>query len=98
MIYVASWPEKRIEAWNALLKARAIENMSYTIGVNRVGTDANAHHYNGNSACYDSMGNCITEENSNREVILNFTVNKLEQNTLRTKFNFLNDRDNFHLK
>ena len=51
LLYVASWPEKRISAWNALLKARAIENMSYTIGVNRIGADGNGLLYNGKFNC-----------------------------------------------
>ena len=49
LIYVANWPKPRINAWNALLKARAIENMVYTVGVNRIGTDANELEYTGSS-------------------------------------------------
>ncbi|NEW80406.1 MAG: amidohydrolase, partial [Gelidibacter sp.] len=50
LIYVANWPKIRIAAWDTLLKARAIENMCYTVGVNRVGVDANNYEYNGHSA------------------------------------------------
>src|SRR5690606_8547629 len=56
LIYVASWPAKRMVAWDTLLKARAIENMSYCVGVNRVGKDGNNHEYSGNSAAYDVLG------------------------------------------
>ena len=47
LVYVANWPSIRINAWDTLLKARAIENMSYCIGVNRVGEDENGYEYNG---------------------------------------------------
>ncbi|MGB0788609.1 MAG: nitrilase family protein, partial [Marinirhabdus sp.] len=50
LLYVANWPKKRIHAWDVLLKARAIENMSYCIGVNRTGIDDNGHEYPGHSA------------------------------------------------
>ncbi len=49
LIYLANWPAPRNTAWEALLKARAIENLSYCIGVNRVGQDGNGHSYAGNS-------------------------------------------------
>ncbi|HBK70487.1 MAG TPA: amidohydrolase, partial [Flavobacteriaceae bacterium] len=52
LIYVANWPKPRITAWSTLLKARAIENMSYVVGVNRIGADDNGHEYSGNSAAY----------------------------------------------
>ena len=53
---MANWPIYRISAWNDLLKARAIENMCYVIGVNRIGTDKNGWEYNGSSAVYDPLG------------------------------------------
>src|SRR5690606_17940217 len=56
LIYVANWPEARIKAWDALLRARAIENMCYVAAVNRVGTDGNGHRYNGHSQLIDFMG------------------------------------------
>ncbi len=95
LFYVASWPKPRIEAWDTLLKARAIENMSYTIGVNRVGTDANGYEYNGNSAGYDMLGNCITKNNKGEEESLVIEIDKNEQNKVRDKFRFLEDRDYF---
>ncbi|MDX5585850.1 MAG: nitrilase family protein, partial [Aureibaculum sp.] len=54
LLYVANWPKPRINAWNTLLKARAIENMCYCVGVNRVGVDSRGNTYTGNSAVYDS--------------------------------------------
>lgn len=56
LLYVANWPKTRVFAWDTLLKARAIENMSYCVGVNRVGTDDNGHKYDGHSGIYDSLG------------------------------------------
>lgn len=50
ILYVANWPQKRIVHWQTLLKARAIENQSYVIGVNRVGIDSNDLIYSGESA------------------------------------------------
>ncbi|MCL4157306.1 UNVERIFIED_CONTAM: hypothetical protein GTU68_031931, partial [Idotea baltica] len=57
LIYVANWPKRRVDAWDTLLKARAIENMSYCIGVNRVGEDDAGFVYSGHSAAYDALGN-----------------------------------------
>jgi predicted amidohydrolase len=56
MIYVANWPEKRAHSWNTLLQARAIENLSYVAGVNRVGEDGQQIHYSGDSAIIDPKG------------------------------------------
>ncbi|WP_233900735.1 amidohydrolase [Tenacibaculum piscium] len=95
LLYVASWPSSRIDAWDSLLKARAIENMSYTIGVNRVGTDENRHQYNGNSVSYDSQGKCIVKNNTGEEVSLLIEIDKNKQDKIRRKFGFLNDKDTF---
>ncbi|MCL4151052.1 UNVERIFIED_CONTAM: hypothetical protein GTU68_054534, partial [Idotea baltica] len=56
LIYVANWPKPRILAWDTLLKARAIENMSYCVGVNRIGQDINGYEYIGHSAVYGPLG------------------------------------------
>ena len=93
LIYVANWPEKRIDAWDALLKARAIENMSYCIGVNRIGTDANGYNYPGHSGAYDHLGNCVAF--SEKEELCFFTLDKDKMMKTRNKLGFLNDRDRF---
>ena len=95
LLYVASWPKPRIEAWDTLLKARAIENMSYTIGVNRVGVDANNYEYNGNSVAYDMLGNCIDKKNNNEEISVVVELDKESQLKVRNRFLFLEDQDNF---
>lgn len=61
LIYVANWPKTRINAWDTLLKARAIENMSYTIGVNRLGVDGTNLEYVGHSQIVDYLGNSVLE-------------------------------------
>ncbi len=97
LFYVANWPKPRIAAWDALLKARAIENMAYTIGVNRVGLDASNHQYSGHSGVYDCLGNILAEFDNDSEGIATITLNKESQNTIRKKLQFLGDRDQFTL-
>ncbi len=98
LIYVANWPKVRTNAWDALLKARAIENMSYCIGVNRVGMDGNKHEYSGHSSAYDVLGNRIDKIPYDEEAIEVVTLNKNELDTYRKKLNFLEDRDQFTLE
>ncbi len=98
LFYVANWPNVRIQAWDTLLKARAIENMSYCIGVNRVGNDGNSHEYSGHSAAYDALGNRIDNIAFDKEAVEIVTLHKYDIENSRTKFNFLNDMDVFTLK
>jgi predicted amidohydrolase len=97
LIYVANWPKVRIAAWDALLKARAIENMSYCIGVNRVGLDGNNHEYSGHSAAYDVLGKRLDTIPTDKEAIEIVTLNKKDLEIYRMKLNFLEDRDEFSL-
>lgn len=97
LIYVANWPKSRIQAWDALLKARAIENMSYTIGVNRIGQDDYKLEYDGHSQVVDFLGNYILEPIETRGVFI-VELNKETLLLAREKFNFLNDQDSFVLK
>ena len=98
LLFVANWPKPRINAWDVLLKARAIENMCYCIGVNRVGLDANNHEYSGNSAVYDVLGEKISHIKPETEQIEIVELNKTHISTNRQKFQFLNDRDLFTLR
>ncbi|AWX44248.1 Hydrolase YafV [Flagellimonas maritima] len=95
ILYVANWPKPRIDAWDTLLKARAIENMSYCIGVNRIGLDNLGHEYSGHSAVYDTLGNQISY--SEDEEILYATLVKQHIDSTRNKLKFLEDRDDFNL-
>lgn len=95
LIYMANWPRQRIAAWDALLKARGIENMCYCIGVNRVGVDKNKYEYSGSSACYDFLGNTIAETKDFQEDVIHCSLEKSSMLETRKKLNFLNDKDTF---
>jgi predicted amidohydrolase len=97
LIYVANWPRIRTNAWDALLKARAIENMAYCIGVNRVGLDGNEYEYIGHSGAYDVLGNRMDTISENEEATEIVTLDKEHISKYREKLNFLNDRDDFNL-
>lgn len=96
LICVANWPAVRVESWKSLLKARAIENMAYVIGVNRVGTDGYNLVYNGNSKVFDVLGNEVTL-NSTNKYIHQTIISKDELTQNRTKYRFLEDLDTFKL-
>ena len=96
LIYVANWPKVRTNAWDILLKARAVENVSYVIGVNRIGTDNNNFEYIGHSQIIDELGNFILKPTEDEGVfIADFDKNKMLET--RNKLNFLDDRDYFDL-
>lgn len=96
LLYVASWPKPRILAWDSLLKARAIENMCYVIGVNRIGMDGNQHEYVGHSQIIDYLGNDVITPYSSEETKI-AVLSKEEMEATRQKLNFLNDKDGFTL-
>jgi omega-amidase len=91
-IYVANWPKPRINAWDILLKARAVENMCYTIGVNRIGLDNNNHEYIGHSQIVDFLGNTIIEANEDEGIFM-ASLYKDKILETRNKLGFLRDRD-----
>lgn len=97
LLYVASWPKTRINAWDALLKARAIENMCYTVGVNRIGTDNNGYEYIGHSQVVDFLGNYKLEPIEQKGVYI-VELNKVDLLATRKKLDFLSDSDLFELK
>ncbi|PCE62831.1 amidohydrolase [Sediminicola luteus] len=96
LLFVANWPKARVTAWDALLKARAIENMAYVIGVNRIGEDGNGYEFVGHSAVYDALGQQVafTEEES----VLYAQLEKSTVLETREKLRFLDDRDKFELR
>ena len=98
LIYVANWPKIRVHAWNTLLQARAIENMSYCIGVNRVGLDANNYEYSGHSAVYDALGKKLSNIQPNIEGVEVIVLNKKHVDDVRSKLRFLDDKDSFSLE
>ena len=97
LIYVASWPKVRTTAWDALLKARAIENVSYVVGVNRIGEDASGHNYVGHSQVVNCLGEYVVEPQES-EAIFIVTLDKSKLSEIRQKFAFLNDKDTFEIK
>jgi omega-amidase len=94
LIYVANWPERRIHAWRSLLIARAIENQSYVIGVNRVGNDGNNIYHSGNSMVVDAMGEILYEK-EHEEDVYTITLSKEKLQSVRTGLPFLKDGDSF---
>ena len=97
LIYVANWPKPRTSAWDSLLKARAIENMCYTIGVNRVGVDGNNLEYTGHSQVVDELGKELIDI-IKEESIIELSLDKNQLKVNRNRFGFLNDKDSFSIE
>ena len=95
LIYVANWPLKRINAWRALLVSRAIENMSYVIGVNRIGNDGNGISHPGYSMAVDFKGNIIYECKPDTEVVETIQLSHKQLDDYRQHYGFALDWDNF---
>jgi hypothetical protein len=96
ILCVASWPAPRREVWRTLLRARAIENQCYVVGVNRTGDDP-WNHYAGDSAVVDFKGTPLCEADASEGV---FTA-RLDREALdrfRTKFPAWRDADDFLLR
>lgn len=96
IIYAANWPAPRVQSWDALLKARAIENYAYCLGVNRVGTDGYGKDYCGHSAAYDHLGNTLSFM-QDTEQIAQVQLNRAELETYREQYPFQKDGDAFSL-
>lgn len=94
LLYVANWPERRSLAWKTLLQARAIENMSYVIGVNRVGTDGNDITYSGDSSVFGPLGEQEWQQSGNA-ACHTMVIDSETIATTRQQFAFLNDADQF---
>jgi omega-amidase len=97
LIYVANWPTSRAKVWKTLLPARALENMAYVCGVNRVGTDGNGLVYSGDSVVYSPKGQKIAQLPAGKEIVKTCTINKNESDKLREKFPVWKDADTFTL-
>ena len=97
LIYVANWPQQRILAWDSLLRARAIENQCYTLGLNRCGVDGNGHLYNGHSQLIDPLGAFLVPPMID-EAVVQATLSIETITETRMRFNFLKDRDAFELE
>jgi len=97
LLYIANWPEVRNFAYKSLLIARAIENQSYVIWVNRVGGDGNQVYHSGDSMIIDPRGNIIAQAKNGVEEILTINLNKLNLSDLREKFKIGLDWDTFKI-
>ena len=97
LIYVANWPERRIHAWKTLLQARAIENQSFVIGVNRVGKDGNDFYHSGETMIVDAMGEVLYTK-AHEEDIFTITLEKNKLEEVRNKLPFLKDADDFFIE
>ncbi len=95
-LYVANWPSARAYPWKTLLRARAIENLSYVVGVNRVGTDGNGLHYSGDSAVIDFLGHPASEC-TDQEMAVTTTLQADALQAHRAHFPAMLDGDRFSL-
>src|ERR1700748_3440459 len=96
MIIVANWPERRALHWRTLIPARAVENQSYVIGVNRVGHDGYEVYHSGDSTCISPMGEVIYYKRD-EEDLYTFTISGNEPTRTRRALPFLQDGDKFHI-
>ena len=96
LIFVANWPKPRIQAWDTLLRARAIENMAYVAGVNIIGNDPNGSEYPGHSAVYDVLGKELAHF-GNQEKIGTIDLDHQELQLRRKQLRFLEDQDSFEM-
>lgn len=90
LIYVANWPERRASHWKTLLKARAIENQCFVVGVNRVGTDALDLSYSGDSVIHSALGEEMTQLGANEEIQTK-VLSLIDLQQVREKLPFLSD-------
>jgi omega-amidase len=97
LLYVASWPDARISAWKLLLQARAIENLAYVAGVNRIGIDGNGLEYSGFSMLLDPRGDHLAQAGSPPTVLTRRLMRHALQD-LREHLSALLDADEFELK
>jgi omega-amidase len=96
LMIVANWPEKRALHWRTLIPARAVENQSYVIGVNRVGHDGNEVYHSGDSTCIDPNGNVVYYKRDEEDVYT-FSVIGDEVKKARRALPFLKDADKFKI-
>ncbi len=98
MLCVASWPSVRRLPWRSLLQARAIENLAYVAGVNRVGEDGKGWHYSGDSLMIDYQGQLLDDQPQNIEFIATYSLHKADLEQFRAEFPAWMDADDFDLR
>ncbi len=97
LVYIANWPERRSSIWETLLKARAIENQCYTIGVNRIGNDGNNISHSGNSLVSDFFGAVLSNIEPHKQTIETIVLSKEKLAEFRRSFPAHLDADNFEI-
>lgn len=95
IIYAANWPSKRRNAWDTLLRARAVENQAWVIGANRVGEDQLDCVYDGGSAIIDAYGRTAAQAADGAETVVMADIDMQKLCDYRTKFPSLGDSDEF---
>lgn len=98
LLFVANWPERRSHPWKTLLRARAMENLCYVAGLNRVGEDGNGVSHSGDSAVIDAKGDSLYEFLPGEEKVQTISLTKNELLKWRTQFPAWKDADEFQLK
>ena len=98
LIYIANWQAARRDPWMSLLKARAIENQAYVIGVNRIGEDGNGLAHAGDSNIYDAKGTKLIQHPSNTEYTETLSLSKKSLVDFREKFRVGLDWDRFSIE
>ena len=96
-LFVANWPAARAYAWKTLLRARAIENLCFVVGVNRVGVDGNGIAYSGDSAALDFLGQPLSEC-TDAEQVTTTTLSAADLAAHRERFPAMLDADRFELR
>lgn len=97
ILFVANWPAPRRHAWRTLLRARAIENLAYCVGVNRVGTDGNGIAHAGDSAVLDFLGQPLLEAGA-QEQVATVTLDPADLRAHRERFPAWMDADAFRIE
>ena len=97
LIYVANWPVPRRKVWDVLLQARALENICYVCGVNRIGTDNNQMPHNGGSVIYSPKGELLASVPDNEEGIATASLELSSLKEFRKKFPAWKDADSFKI-
>lgn len=97
-IYVASWPAVRINVWNTLLRARAMENQCFVAGSNRIGSDGMGINYNGMSQIISPRGEIMQSAGIDTECTITANISIEELMEFRKKFDVLRDTDDFDIK
>jgi omega-amidase len=98
LIYIANWPERRAYAWRQLLIARAIENQSYVIGLNRIGKDGNGFNHTGDSAVINFLGERMSTTKPSKESVETISLSREKLAAYRESFPALLDADEFEIK